>query len=55
MAAALAVADDRTRLMLLLAWKAGLRRGEIARVQADDLMRDLVGWSLLRAAVAWAS
>ena len=46
-AAALAVADDRTRLMLLLAWKAGLRRGEIARVQADDLMRDLVGWSLL--------
>ncbi|MFT3877416.1 MAG: tyrosine-type recombinase/integrase [Propioniciclava sp.] len=45
--AAIARADERRRLMLLLASKAGLRRGEIARVYSDDLMRDLVGWSLI--------
>ena len=33
--------------MVHLAARAGLRRGEIARVQRDDVTRDLVGWSLL--------
>lgn len=46
-AGALVEADERVRLMVLLAAKAGLRRGEIARVHSDDLERDLVGWSLL--------
>uniref|UniRef100_UPI000838F28F tyrosine-type recombinase/integrase n=1 Tax=Kribbia dieselivorans TaxID=331526 RepID=UPI000838F28F len=35
--AALAAADDRTRLMILLAGLAGLRRSEIAAVHTDDL------------------
>lgn len=43
---ALAGADARTRLMLRLAAELGLRRGEVARVHADDLIRDLSGWSL---------
>ena len=34
---ALAGADDRVRLMILLGAKMGLRRGEIARVHADDI------------------
>ena len=45
--AALAAADDRVRLMLQLASREGLRRGEIARVHSDDLTRDLGGSSLL--------
>lgn len=36
--AALAVADHRTRLMLLLAAREGLRVSEIARVHTDDLV-----------------
>lgn len=43
---ALAAAPDRERLMLLLAARAGLRRGEIARVHTNDLVEDLDGWSL---------
>lgn len=43
---ALRGADDRLRLMLTLAGHHGLRRGEIARVHTDDLLADLVGWSL---------
>lgn len=45
--AALAAADDRTRLILRLACELGLRRAEIARVHRDDLQPDLMGWSLL--------
>lgn len=44
---ALAAPDARTRLMVNLAARAGMRRGEISRVHAHDLHRDLVGWSLL--------
>lgn len=44
---ALALADDRVRLMLLLGSKQGMRRGEISRVRTDDLQADLTGWSLL--------
>lgn len=40
---ALAAADERVRLMLRLGALAGLRRGEIARVHADDLAEDLLG------------
>lgn len=40
-------ADERTTLILRLAAEAGLRRGEIARVHANDLTEDLGGWSLL--------
>lgn len=43
----LAAADERVRLMVGLAARAGLRRAEIARVHSRDLTRDLVGWSLL--------
>lgn len=43
---ALATADERLRLMLRLAAELGLRRGEVARVHRDDLVRDLVGWTL---------
>lgn len=46
--AALEAADDRTRLMLLLAAGHGLRRGEVAVVcPMRDLVEDLDGWSLL--------
>lgn len=44
---ALGLADDRVRLMILLAARQGLRRGEIARIHSEDLMADLTGWSLL--------
>lgn len=43
---ALAGADRRTRLMLLLAAHAGLRRGEIAAVHTDHLEPDLLGVAL---------
>lgn len=39
--------DNRTRLILRCAAEAGLRRAEIAVIQASDLSRDLTGWSLL--------
>lgn len=47
LASALRVADGRTALILRLAAEAGLRRGEIAQVHADDLGRDLLGPTLL--------
>lgn len=43
---AIAAADDRVYLMLLLGSRHGLRRGEIARVHTRDVTEDLVGWSL---------
>lgn len=43
---ALAFPDPRTRLIILLAARQGLRRGEIARIHSDDLTEDLAGWSL---------
>jgi site-specific recombinase XerD len=45
-AAGLEIADERVRLMIRLAAQAGLRCCEIAVVHTDDLIRDLVGWSL---------
>lgn len=45
---ALASADDRTRLILRLGADYGLRRAEIAVVRVpDDLVRDLIGWTLV--------
>jgi integrase len=38
--------DARVRLMLTLAVRQGLRRGEIALVHSDDITEDLDGWSL---------
>lgn len=46
-AQAIAAADDRVRLMLLLGSRAGLRCCEICKVHSDDLFPDLDGWSLL--------
>jgi integrase/recombinase XerC len=47
LAAALQVASARIRLMVLLAAREGLRRGEIAKVHTRDLEQDLVdGWTL---------
>lgn len=43
---ALAGADDRVRVMMLLASRCGLRRAEVAQVHADDVEEDLLGWSL---------
>lgn len=40
---ALAAGDERVRLMVTLASRQGLRRGEIARVHSDDLGQDLLG------------
>lgn len=45
--AALEVADDRQRLIIYLAAQMGLRRSEIAQIHSDDLIEDLVGWSLV--------
>lgn len=45
-AKALASADGRGRLMVLLALLAGLRRAEIARVHRDDMIHNLSDWSL---------
>ncbi|MFT4296533.1 MAG: tyrosine-type recombinase/integrase [Micropruina sp.] len=39
-------ADSRVQLMLTLAVRQGLRRGEIAQVHSDDLVEDLTGWTL---------
>ncbi|MGG7466052.1 tyrosine-type recombinase/integrase [Plantibacter sp. YIM 135347] len=46
-AQALRKADPRTALMLRLAHDVGMRRGEIAVVHSDDLIEDLLGWSIL--------
>lgn len=41
-------AEPRVALMLRLANELGMRRGEVSRVHPEnDLVRDLVGWSLL--------
>ena len=40
-------AAPRVRLMIELAGRCGLRRGEIALAHSDDLVADLVGWSLI--------
>ncbi|MSS45921.1 tyrosine-type recombinase/integrase [Cutibacterium sp. WCA-380-WT-3A] len=45
--AAMRDADERTRLMVELASRCGLRRGEIACISSGDLVRDLDGWSLM--------
>lgn len=45
--AALVEADPRAHIILRLAGEAGLRRGEIARINRRDLMEDLDGLSLL--------
>lgn len=47
LAEALRRADDRAGLILRLAARAGLRRGEIARVHARDVTRGDGGWDLL--------
>lgn len=47
LAEALTKADDRTRLIVLLAARQGLRRGEIAKIHSHDVQKDLAGWSLL--------
>lgn len=44
---ALALATPRERLILRLAAQLGMRRGEIAVAHSEDLMDDLLGWSLL--------
>ena len=44
---ALATAPPRERIMLRLAAECGLRRGEVARVHADDLIRAFDGWTLI--------
>lgn len=46
LAAGLAGADDRVRLMLELIDMCGLRRGEVCRVHSRDVVPDLVGYSL---------
>lgn len=45
--AALAGADRRLWLMVNLAWRCGLRRGEIARVNGEDLVQDQHGTVLV--------
>jgi integrase len=44
---ALRTARPRERLMVRLAGEMGLRRGEVAQVHTDDVVRDLVGWTLV--------
>ena len=44
---ALARATDGERIMLRLGAECGLRRFEIAKVSSRDVMRDLIGWSLV--------
>lgn len=44
---ALAGADERTWLLLMLGSRQGLRRGEMARIHSDDVVRDGAGWSLI--------
>lgn len=44
---ALVDADDRVRVMMLLAARCGLRRAEVAQVHSRDIGEDLIGWSLV--------
>lgn len=44
---ALGEASEAEELMLRLGSEVGLRRGEIARVHSSDVMRDLLGFSLI--------
>lgn len=44
---ALRSARGHDAIMLRLAAECGLRRGEIARVKSDDLVRDARGWMLI--------
>lgn len=44
---ALSKATDQERLMLRLGAEAGFRRFEIAKISDADLVRDLMGWSLM--------
>lgn len=39
--------DERVRTMILLAVRAGMRCREICQVRGDDVVQDLVGWSLI--------
>lgn len=43
----LTASELRVRLMIRLAVNAGLRCVEIAQVRTDDVIRDMVGWSLI--------
>jgi len=43
----LSTATPREQMMARLAGEAGLRRAEVARVHRDDLIEDLLGWSLI--------
>ncbi|WP_182252978.1 tyrosine-type recombinase/integrase [Microbacterium esteraromaticum] len=43
----LSTSDERVRLMIRLAVSAGLRCREICQVRTSDVVRDLVGWSLI--------
>jgi site-specific recombinase XerD len=43
----LIAAPERERMMVRLAGEAGMRRGEVARCHTQDLIEDLVGWSLI--------
>jgi len=45
--AASEVADERVALMLELAVRQGLRRGEVAQVHTRDIVRDPAGWALI--------
>lgn len=45
--AALMRADERQHLMLMLASRHGLRRGEISRIHSQDLVHSPGGWSLV--------
>ncbi|WP_309105011.1 tyrosine-type recombinase/integrase [Microbacterium sp.] len=44
---ALMRASHREQLMLRLAAEVGMRRAEVAQAHSDDLVEDLVGWSLI--------
>lgn len=44
---ALAHADDRQYLMIMLGARHGLRRAEIAQVHSRDVLRDVDGWALV--------
>lgn len=44
---ALAGADSRERLMVRLAAELGLRRGEVCKVHARDVIEDLLGFTLV--------
>lgn len=44
---ALQVADDRDRLIVRLAGELGMRRSEVAQARREDVIEDLLGWSLI--------